>query len=558
MRELSAKNREELLAYREQLLTAQRAEEASAEAERFRTGSLPLAIDPALRTAPMGHQVRAMNFCATLYRAGERGVALLMEQGTGKSLVAIGLVTAMAKKGAARWALVICPNSLKGTWAASDGEILKHSALPAEITVLRGSKADRLRDFRRALARANTGPFQWVVTNIDQFSSDTFRTRGAWTPTKAFQDFLDIVEGSGKRGVLIFDESSKAKNPTSRRTQALHRIAALCARRMILTGTPVTKSPLDVWAQFEVLKRGALGIYSYLGFERHYGVQQRVRFGNRTVIQTVAYRNLEELEERVAHLSFRALARDCLDLPRLVRRMIPVELTPEQEETCKQLRTEMLAGLEGGALVDGRNILTRFLRMAQVLGGFVGTMDESGQPTGEQHAYSPNPKLDALVEYLDLAFEDPTSKAVVFAQFRAEIAAITAAARKHGWSPVVFHGGISEEERDAGRRRFQEDPACRVFVAQYQTGSYGLNLVAANHSIFYGLTFDLELFAQARKRVHRQGQERMVNEVILRATTADGRRTMDHVILEALDGKQSFADVVTGDRKALTATLETM
>ncbi len=551
MTDLSRERQAQLEELRAQLEAEQLADKQAAEAEGFRASDLPLVIDPALATVPMGHQVRAMNFCATLYRQGEPGVALLMEQGTGKSLVAIGLATAMARKGAVKWALVVCPNSLKGTWAARDGEIQKHSRLPADITVLRGRKADRNKAFRSAMVRAQRGTFQWVVTNIDQFSSDTFRRGGgAWTPTNNFQDTLNLVQACGKQGLLILDESSKVKNPSSRRTQALHRLATLFGWRMVLTGTPVTKSPLDVWAQFEVLKRGALGIFSFLGFERHYGIQQRVRFGNRTVVQTVNYRHLDDLEEKVSRLSFRALAKDCLDLPEVVRRTIPVELSPEQERAHQELKTEMMAEL-GGNLVDGRNILTRFLRLAQIIGGSVGVMDEDGQPTGEQHAFDPNPKLDAVAEYLDLAFEDPAGKAVVFTQFRAEIAMLEKLATQRGWAPVVFHGDISEEARDEGRQRFQADPDSRIFIAQYQTGSFGLNLTAANHLLFFGLTFDLELWSQARKRVHRKGQERLVNEVIFQAVTGAGGRTMDHLILAALDNKQGFADVVTGDRKAL-------
>jgi SNF2 family DNA or RNA helicase len=518
MTELSPERQRQLLELQKQLEAEEAADRQAAEANHFRASDLPLIIEPSLKTQPMGHQIRAMNFCATLYRQGEPGVALLMEQGTGKSLVAIGLATAMMLKGAVRWALIVCPNSLKGTWAARDGEIAKHSNVHADVTVLRGTKAERLKDFKRAMSRTRQR-WQWVVVNIDHFSSNTYSKRGTWAPTESFQDFLDLVKPRGKQGLLILDESSKAKNPESIRTVALRSLAPLFNWRMILTGTPVTKSPLDVWAQFEVLKKGALGPFSYLAFERRYGVQKMVRRGSRTVVETVDYRNLEELEERVSRLSFRVLASDCLDLPEVVRRVIPVELTPEQEVAYRELKTDMMALLEEGKLVDGRNILTRFLRMAQIMGGSVGTIDEDGRPLERPHAFDPNPKLEALAEYLDLAFENPQDKAVIFAQFRAEIDALKALAEKRGWSPVVFHGDIPETKRDEGRQRFQEDPSCRIFIAQYQTGSYGLNLVAANHILFYGLTFDLELFSQARKRVHRKGQERMVNEVIFQAVT---------------------------------------
>lgn len=554
--ELSPERARRLAELRAELEAEERADARAAEAARFRASDLPLIIDPSLHTAPMSHQVRAMNFCATLYRQGEPGVALLMEQGTGKSLVAVGLATAMAKKGAIRWALVVCPNSLKGTWAARDGEIQKHSSWPGAITVLRGSKDERLADFKRAMARMRRGRgFQWVVTNIDHFSSNTYHTRGTWTPTDSFQEFLNVARSAGKHGLLILDESSKVKNPESIRTVALHELSALMKWRMILTGTPVTKSPLDPWAQFEILKKGALGFFSFLGFERRFGVQKFVKKGTRTTVETVSYRNLDELEEKVSRLSFRVLASDCLDLPKVVRRIIPVELSREQSSAHQELKTDMMALLESGNLVDGRTILTRFLRMAQIVGGHVGAVDQDGKPLDRQHFFTPNPKLDAITEYLDLALENPQDKAVIFSQFRPEIDMLEKLAEKRGWKPVIFHGDIPEEKRDEGRQRFQEDPAARVFIVQYQTGSFGLNLTAANHLLFYGLTFDLELFNQARKRVHRKGQERVVNEVIFQAVTPAGGKTMDHVILGTLGEKQDFADVVTGDRRAAHAAL---
>ena len=227
---LSEERQAQLEELRQQLEAEERADTQAAEAERFRTSDVPLVIDTALTTDPMGHQVRAMNFCAALFRQGEPGAALLMEQGTGKSLVAIGLATAMALKGAAKWALVICPNSLKGTWAAADGEIQKHSGLPAEVTVLRGTKKERQRELDLAMIRARRlDIFQWVVTNIDQFSAGTFARggAGAWTPTNAFADFLDTLKVTGPRGLLILDESSKVKNPGAKRTQAVQRLSLI-------------------------------------------------------------------------------------------------------------------------------------------------------------------------------------------------------------------------------------------------------------------------------------------------------------------------------------------
>jgi SNF2 family DNA or RNA helicase len=508
----------------------------------------PLAFDPQLRTTPMAHQCAAMNFAWRLLQAGQGGAGLLMEQGTGKSLVSIGLANGLAAAGKIGWVLVVAPNSLKGTWGAADGEIRKHSDLEfasePHVEVLRGTKAQRLQQLRRAFDTDHNPSLLWIVTNYDQFSED---------PRKSdhLREVLAIIREASKvaPGLLVCDESTALKNPRAKRTKSLHELARAFPFHLILTGTPITKSPLDAWAQFEVIAPGCLGFPSFLSFERRYAVMQRQHLGGRQFMSVVGFQNLPDLEQRVARISYRVRAADCLDLPPVVVQRIPVELSPEQRRLLQQLREDMMAELDGAGL-DGRNVLTRYLRMAEVAGGYPHVLGPNGQPAGVR-ALDPNPKLDAADEFLSLFLDDPSHKVVAFAQFRAEVDALSALGRKNGWHPVTFHGGVSEADRDAGRQRFSEDPACRLFVAQYQTGSKGLTLVSANAVLFYSLTFSLEDYLQARKRVHRIGQQRTVTEAYLLAVDAGPRggtrRTLDQLQLAALENKRTLADAVTGD-----------
>lgn len=534
----------------------ERQESAVAGAVERKGSGEPLLFDPGLRYQPMAHQCEAMNFAWRLMVSGEQGGgAYLMEQGTGKSLCAIGLAnglayshpeTPAADAGSIGWALVLCPNSLKGTWGAEDGEVHKHSdpALgPPAVHVLRGSRARRLKQLRQLLAVDWSPSLLWVVTNYEQLQVDPRKS-------KEFQQLLAIVR-EGPPGLLVCDESTALKNPRAKRTRAVTELARLFPYKLILTGTPVTRAPLDVYSQFEVLDKGALGFATYLGFERAYAVTERRHLGGRTFHEVKEYRNLDDLERRVARLSYRVRAADCLDLPPVVVQHVPVELSPEQGRMLRQLRDDFMGELEGGAALDGRNILTRYLRMAEVAGGFPHVLGPDGRPAGVK-ALQPNPKLEAARDYLELVLDDPEHKAVVFAQFRAEVEALAKLAEQRGWQPAVFHGDVAESERDYGRQRFQTSPDCRVLVAQYQTGSHGLNLTAANFLLFYSLTFSLEHYLQARKRVHRHGQTRTVNEAYLlaRRPAARGSKTyptLDHTMLSALDGKLKLADMVTGD-----------
>lgn len=504
--------------------------------------------EPGLATDPMAHQVGAYNFCMARLGAGAHGAGLLMEQGTGKTLVAIALANALYKQGAIRWALVVAPNTLKGTWAE---EIEKHTqpALSPWVLIPKGTRAQRL----AAVEDMGTeeGGLNWVVTNVEGWALNPRKQR-------AHKDLLDgwLQVLQSQPGLLIIDESTTVKNPKARRTLVLEEVSKKAAASLILTGTPVTSSPLDVFGQFEVMEQGSLGFQSYVAFDRAYALRQHRRSRTGGYYEVVGYQNLEDLEARVAKLSYRARAKDCLDLPPVSTKSIPVELTAEQARILKEVK-KGVAEL-GDGFVDGRNILTRYLRMAQTIGGYVGMLGPDGKKIEGAKALDPNPKLAACLDYHDLLFEDPTQKGVVFCQFTPEIEALRDAARERGWKPALMYGGESEEARESGRKRFKDDPATRIFIAQYQAGSMGLTLTSAASIMFYSLTFSLKDFQQARKRVDRIGQEHPVTEVYLLGQTA-GRRgpkqTLDHEILRSLEAKQDFADRITGDHRSILKAL---
>jgi SNF2 family DNA or RNA helicase len=515
-----------------------------------------LTFDPRLTSTPMAHQVAAMNLGRALIDAGAPGVAFLMEQGTGKSLAGIGLANYLRAKNLISWVMVVSPNSLKGTWGADDGEILKHTPPGTHRPViLRGTRDKRQAHLRRELTKLKpSGPLPWLITNVDEFAVDIDKGANG----VRFAGTLDLIRAAPP-GLLILDESSTCKNWKARRTKALMRLAGVFPHRFLLTGTPVEAGPLDVWPQFEILQPGSLGFKTALAFERAYAIRQQrvvhVGAGRTRVVNVIdGYRNLDDLMNRVARWSFRARAADCLDLPPVVARRIPVELSTEQARILRALRDDKMADLGDGAYLDGRNILTRLQKMAQVVGGWSKAIGLDGGDLGWV-AMKTNPKLAALEDYLQTAMEDPERKVVIFAEHpETEIAALEALADRNGWGSVVFHGGVSEQERDERRQQFNRDPKTRCFIAQWETAARGLNLTVADTVVFYTLTFRYGTWSQARKRVHRKGQTKTVTEVYLvgEAPRLKGKaeRTLDHVQLEALLNKQNVADVVTGDAAA--------
>lgn len=542
--------------YSPQIVELMEQKQALDAAVELKSDDSQLTFDAQLTTTPMSHQIAGMNFGRAMLDAGAPGCALLMEQGTGKSLVAVGLANYLRAKDLITWVFVVAPNSLKGTWGADDGEILIHT--PAEQhrpVILRGTRDRRQAHLYRELTRSGSGPLPWLITNVDEFAVRTDRGSSA----VRFRGTLDMIKGWGPRGLLILDESSTCKNWKAHRTRALMELARVFPYRLLLTGTPVEAGPLDVWPQFEILQPGSLGFKTALAFERTYARYQRrvvpIGGGQSRIVNVIeGYQNLDDLMNRVAKWSYRVRAADCLDLPPVVARKIPVELSAEQARYLKELRVDKMADLGDGAYLDGRNILTRMQKMAQVVGGWAKAIGLDGGDLG-WHAMKKNPKLAALEDYLQTAMSDPERKVVIFAEHPdTEIVALEEMADRNGWGSVVFHGGVSEQERDERRQQFNTDPATRCFIAQWETAARGLNLTVADTVVFYTLTFRYGTWSQARKRVHRKGQTKTVSEVYLvgEAPRPRGKpeRTLDHVQLDALLNKQNLADVVTGDAAA--------
>ncbi len=527
------------------------------DALQFKEGDTDLTMDPLLATEPMRHQVQALNFCSARTLAGAKGSALLMEQGTGKSLVAIGLANWLWERSCISWVLVLCPNSVKGTWAADDGEVLKHSQPgAARVRALRGTRPKRLDILRQHLEyqeKDTRDGLLWVVTNYEQFAVN-LRKRAA--PAELFNDFKALVGGTAP-GLVVYDESSLAKNHLALRSKACLDMAPLFPHRLILTGTPLTRCPMDVWAQFELVGEGCLGFNTFMAFQRAYSIKERVKPANPDLkgwVEIVSYKNLQDLKQRVGKLSYRARAKDCLDLPPVVVTALPVELSQAQGKALRSLKSDMVAVLDGGGIVDGRNILVRYGKMGEIIGGHVRALQPDGTWDDHVTPFSPNPKLDTLADYLDTVLnEDPERKVVVFCHHVSEVRAIVERCKL--WGAVPFYGDVPEWQRDEYRQHFAKEPDCRLFVAQYQCGSMGLNLTAADTLVFYSLTFNYGDFAQAQKRVHRKGQEHgEVREVYLLGLVPPTRRgskparTLDHVVLQALKEKKDLADVVTGDQ----------
>ena len=152
--------------------------------------------------------------------------------------------------------------------------------------------------------------------------------------------YLSLFNG---RALFGIDESTTIKNPTAKRTKSILQLGNLATYRRILTGSPVTKSPLDLYTQCMFLDKKHLGLESYYSYRARYAHMVKRNFGGRQVQIIDSYRRLDELAGKLDHFSYRVLKEDCLDLPPKIFTTRIVELSTEQKEQYVMMKTAAIA-----------------------------------------------------------------------------------------------------------------------------------------------------------------------------------------------------------------------
>jgi len=375
---------------------------------------------------------------------------------------------------------------------------------------------------------ANGRGLEWVASECPTDKLAVLLANIEATRTEVFQDALDLFHF--RKFLLVVDESTTVKNPKAAQSKAVHRLAKNAAYTRILTGTPITQSPLDLWSQCRVLDELALPYPSFTSFKHEFAIEETVYLGpNRPQFQKiVGYRNQEKLKKLIEPFTVRILKKDCLDLPDKLYQTRYVELTDEQRRIYKDLTKQCLAQVSPG-MVTVTTALTMMLRLHQVVLGYVALDDGNLQPI-------PNNRLKVLQELI----EETSGKTIIFVRFVADIDNIgPMLAEAYGAGALVsYYGEVNQDARANAIRLFQENPDVRFFVAT-DAAARGLTLTAAEHVVYYSQGFSLETRLQSEDRAHRIGQTK---HVLYTDLVAAG--TVDEKVLLALKTKQDLANSV--------------
>ena len=469
------------------------------------------------KTQPYEHQKLALK-----KSWASKTFALFMEMGTGKSKVLVDNIAMLYDKGAIRAALIIAPKGVYKNWDSIEFPV--HLPDHVENTkVLWEANITKKKQFELDTLFDGKADLKILIMNVEAFST----SKGL----DFAHSFLNIFLGKALLGI---DESTTIKNPTAKRTKNILQIGNLASYRRILTGSPVTKSPLDLYSQCEFLDPYHLEHQSYYSFRARYANMVKRNFGGRSVQLVTSYRRLDELGAKLEGFSYRVLKEECLDLPPKVFTKRIVEMTKEQQDVYAQMKQMAMAFTEDGKIMSTVNVMTQLMRLHQVTCGHFKADD--GTVT-----HLKNNRVQALMDCI----EETEGKVIIWANYREDLKFIVAELKKaYGEaSTVEYHGGVDPTHRQEGIAQFQDlkGPA-RFFVGNAQTGGYGITLTAANTVIYYSNNYDLEKRLQSEDRAHRIGQTGSVLYIDLIV-----EKSIDEKIVKALRTKVNIANEIMGE-----------
>lgn len=475
--------------------------------------------------------------------------ALLFDPGTGKTATTLDYMSLLALKSPTREArvLVVAPLAAVDTWidqaqqflspdVAVHAEALSGSIKRrANLLAVRGGRpftGPVTRDLprRRHHQRPDQigehlSPALWVrsqgrakltllVVNLDSFKSRgrlTYRDKRGRT-RQGSATAADLMVEAVKRyspHLVVVDESHRIKSVSSNSSMAMARLTSHVPRRILLTGTLMPHSPLDVFGQWRFLEPYAFGWTNRHGVRRkatYEGFRDRFTEVNPFTKEVTGFKDLDVMEEILSRNSIVARKQDALDLPPTTDVIVPVELSPRERKAYADMKKNLATQLTDGSLTAASNRLVQGMRLRQITSGF---LHDNDRDVTEELGQSKARTIASIVND-NLAGE---SRVVVFCHFRREIDQVAQliAAGKNG-EVVTITGQTPQEDRTLIRKRFgSKDPARIVLVAQTRTMSLAVNeLVTASHAVYGSLSQQRDDMVQSRDRLNRIGQTRPV------------------------------------------------
>lgn len=515
------------------------------------------------RISPFAHQredVKALIehpwfFIASEMRTGKSAIVVLASQ----FLFELDIIDRV---------IIIAPAPVRNVWYDPElGELAKHlwSDLPSRIVEYHdrgrmwsyGGEAERKLEF--------------IVTNYEYL-----------VPERNLEDLLPLATS---RTLLVLDESSFVKNHDAARTKACFKLRKKCGRVVLLNGTPIFHSPMDLFTQANMLHETVIDCQYVTHFKARYAVQEAIldhrgrpltkvvgkgRFTKEILIQKITgWRDLDELQQRLAPYTVRRLQADCLDLPpKLDPVNLTATLTADTWKIYTSMRKELVVWIEKQVSLSS-TAAVKALRLSQITSGILGGIedpnvlpksskalldslilpglyleqslsgeDDDSEPPSLYRVIS-REKIDVLLWFIKQKLEaDPNLHLVAWSRFRleAEQAYLEVAKAFPQFKCAMLMGSQTKASRHYALTLLKPEtsPAGPVFVAGVEgTGSFGLDMTASHTCVTMSSGYSPGLSKQTLDRVYGPNQKHPIAYYEIIAIGPKGQRTIDHDIVTA-------------------------
>jgi SNF2 family DNA or RNA helicase len=444
--------------------------------------------------------------------------AIFHEMGTGKSTSAIALLRSQyITHKEVLPTLIISPVATLYNWE-NEFKINAPQKIQDEVVVLYGSAVKRL-------ATIKSGK-KIFITNPEMLQMD------------------EVVNALYKMGIasIVIDESHKFKEHKSKRFKTLAQLTRKAKYKIIMTGTPILNSYLDLWAQFYLLDGGKTLGENFYVFRNQYFYDKNEKWKARPGYFPDFHPRPQsdaELSKKIDSISSRVLKSECLDLPPQVFETMHVELNAEQKKAYKSMVEEMISFLQDAACA-APNALTRVLRLLQIVSGHIEV--ENTQGIKFTAVFEDIPRIKLLKELLEE--HCPRSKIIVWCTFSKNYALVRRVCEELSLQFAELTGETKDRQTEIDK--FNNDPKCRVMISNPQAGGVGVNLTASDISIYYSRNFSLGDRLQSEARNHRGGSEIHKTITVIDIVAKD---TIDEDVLAALLRKENYSDNVLNKLK---------
>jgi len=436
----------------------------------------------------------------------ERGGIFNMGMGTGKSLCVIET----ARRVFAKRVLIVGPKATvsENAWGS---QFRQHGGGRFQPKLLnRGSSAKKSEAAAQNISVAQA--MGRTAVNIINYES-------LWA--KGFER----TALQGKYDMIVYDECHKLKGPRARVSLFANKLSFAMRQRggraLLLTGTLMPHSPLDIWAQMRALDPRVLGT-SFVRFRARYAVMGG--FENRKVIR---FQRLDELQELIRPYVYRVGA-DVLQFDDPLVSYVHVDLPREAMKAYQQMERDLVAELQAGR-VTAANGLVKLLRLQQFTSGYMKL--DGDETTRPMHSA----KEEALIDVLEGTAEEPV---VVFGQFTGDQETARRAAEATGRDYFELSGRANDLEHWDAMSRASVTPA-PVLGVQIQAGGTGINLTASGIAVYLSTGFNMGNLDQSKARINRPGRKPIVRFIFIEV-----ENTIDTRVRHTLLGRKNLVEGV--------------